>query len=169
MPIIPITYPMINGHRYSWSSCEFHVAPASPGSAVIGAAVRGIKSADYDHSLTPTKIRGNGPDPMGRTRGEYDAKASLELYRLEYENVKAMIMQSAPPGSGFGEIAFTLLFQYADLGQPVTADTLEGCRVENPAFGGSEGADALTVRVTLNVMRILENGIPLFSARAGGF
>jgi hypothetical protein len=157
MPTFPVQYPMVNGHRYSWASVEI--------GANNGAVVRGIKSIDYDHSLTPTKIMGTGPNPVGRTRGVYEAKATIEMYRTEWENLKATLGQS---GVGFGETSFPITCQYADVGQPVVTDTLEGCRVENPSFSGAEGADALTVKITLNVMRILENGLPLYTPTSGG-
>lgn len=156
MPTFPIQYPMINGHRYSWASVEH---------GVNGPIVRGIKSIDYDHSLTPTKILGTGPNPIGRTRGVYEAKANVEMYRLEYENLKATLGQG---GVGFGETSFTWVVQYADVGQPVITDTLEGARIENPQFGGAEGGDALTVKFTLNVMLIKENGLPLYTPTSGG-
>lgn len=157
MPTYPVQYPMINGHRYSWASIEFGFNN--------GAVMRGIKSIDYSHSLTPAKLTGTGPNPVGRTRGIYEVKATLEMYRVEYENLKATLGQS---GVGFGETAFPITVQYADVGQPVITDTLEGVRIVEPQFSGSEGSDPLTVKITLDPMRLLENGLPLYTPTSGG-
>ena len=44
---IPISYPLINGHRYSWASVELTFAN--------GPVIRGVKSIDYGDELTPGK------------------------------------------------------------------------------------------------------------------
>src|SRR5258707_785556 len=83
MPI-PISYPLINGHRYSWNSVELGLGPA-------GIIMRGVSSIDYGDQLTPGNLRGTGPNVVGRTRGEYDADAEIEMYRLEWENLKGQL------------------------------------------------------------------------------
>jgi hypothetical protein len=157
MPI-PISYPLINGHRYSWTSVEAGIGPS-------GTIVRGLVSADYGDELTPGKLRGTGPNVIGRTRGEYDGDAEFEMYRLEWENLKA---QLGSPTKGFGETAFPVTFQYAEDGQPVVTDTLEGCRITKVRTGGQEGSDPTKVKLTIDLTRILHNNIPIYTKTSGG-
>jgi hypothetical protein len=153
---IPISYPLINGHRYSYSSIEF---------GQNGVTIRGISSIDYGDELTPGKIRGTGPNPIGRTRGEYDGDAEIEMYRLEWENFRQSLGNN---GVGFMETAFQIGCTYGEANQPVVTDTMEGCRVAKVRTGGQEGTDATKVKLTINLMRILHNGVPAYTPTSGG-
>lgn len=157
MPL-PISYPLILGHRHSWSSIEIGIGPS-------GNVVRGVSSIDYGDGLTPGKMRGTGPNVVGRTRGEYDGDAELEMYRLEWENLKSQLGQN---GVGFGEASFSITVQYAESGQPVVTDTLEGCRITKVRTGGAEGSDPTKVKLSIDLMRILHNGVPIYTPTAGG-
>lgn len=153
---IPISYPLVNGHRYSFVSIEF---------SANGLVMRGVKSIDYGDKLTPGKMRGTGPNVIGRTRGEYDADCSVEMYRLEWENLKQTL---GTGGVGFGETAWDITVTYGEVGQPVVTDTLEGCRITEARSGGSEGSDPTSVKLTIDLLRILWNGVPIYTPTAGG-
>lgn len=153
---IPISYPLVNGHRYSFVSIEF---------AANGAVMRGVKSIDYGDKLTPGKMRGTGPNVIGRTRGEYDGDASIEMYRLEWENLKGGL---GSQGVGFGEAAWDVTVTYGEANQPVVTDTLESCRVTEVRTGGQEGSDPTTVKLTIDLLRILHNGVPIYTPTSGG-
>lgn len=155
MPI-PISYPLINGHRYSFASIEF---------GANNAILRGVSSIDYGDELTPGKMRGTGPNVIGRTRGEYDGDADIEMYRLEWENLKSTLGQN---GVGFGETSFPVTVCYGEVGQPVVTDTLEGCRITKVRTGGSEGSDPTKVKLTIDLTRILHNGVPIYTPTSGG-
>jgi len=157
MPL-PISYPLINGHRYSWTSLEIGVGPS-------GTVMRGVSSIDYCDELTPGKLRGTGPNVIGRTRGEYDGDAEIEMYRLEWENLKS---QLGTNGVGFGETAFPISVQYAEANQPVVTDTLEGCRITKVRTGGAEGSDPTKVKLSIDLTRILHNGVPMYTPTSGG-
>ena len=79
----PISYPLINGVRYDFSSVELNF------NGLIQRA--GIKALSYKHSLTPGELRGNRPQLVGRTRGKYEASASFEMFKLEYQSFIAAI------------------------------------------------------------------------------
>jgi hypothetical protein len=153
---IPISYPLINGHRYSWTSLEI---------GLNGVTMRGVSSIDYGDELKPGKMRGTGPNVIGRTRGEYDADVELEMYRLEWENLKSSLGQS---GTGFGESAFPITVQYAEANQPVVTDTIEGSRVTKVRTGGAEGTDPTKVKLSIDCTRILHNGVPIYTPTSGG-
>lgn len=153
---IPISYPLINGHRYSFSSIEF---------GANGIVMRGVSSIDYGDELTPGKMRGTGPNVIGRTRGEYDGDASIEMYRLEWENLKSTLGTN---GVGFGETSFPVTVMYGETGQPVVTDTLEGCRITKVRTGGAEGSDPTKVTLTIDLTRILHNSVPMYTPTSGG-
>lgn len=157
MPI-PISYPLINGHRYSWTSVEIGLGQS-------GIIVRGIASIDYGDQLTPGKLRGTGPNVVGRTRGEYEADAEIEMYRLEWENLKSQLGNG---GVGFGETGFPITVSFGEANQPVVTDTIEGCRVTKVRTGGAEGSDPTKVKISLDVHRILHNGVPMYTPTQGG-
>lgn len=153
---IPISYPLVNGHRYSFVSIEF---------GANGAIMRGVSSIDYGDELTPGKMRGTGPNVIGRTRGEYDGDGEVEMYRLEWENLKSTL---GVAGVGFGETAWPITVTYGETGQPVVTDTLEGCRITKVRTGGQEGSDPTKVKLTIDLLRILHNGVPIYTPTTGG-
>lgn len=154
---IPISYPLVNGHRYSFTSIEY---------GANGMIMRGVSSIDYGDELTPGKMRGTGPNVMGRTRGEYDADAEIEMYRLEWENLKSTLGNN---GVGFGETAFPITVTYGEANQPtVVTDTIEGARVTKVRTGGAEGNDPTKVKLSIDCLRILHNGVPIYTPTSGG-
>ena len=143
---MPIQYPLINGHRYSFASIE---AKAN------GLKIIGFKSINYDDGLKPTALGGTTPVKIGRTRGAYEAKGDCEMYRLEANALMASL------GPGFYEVAWTFTVQYSENDdQPVTTDTILGVRLESTASSNSDGPDASTLKFGLNIIKpILWNGV----------
>lgn len=149
-----LTKPVINGHRYSWSSIEIDLGD-------LGGIQTGVSAISYQQSLEPSKLRGAGsPQPSGRTRGEYDAEGSVSLYKEDADNLIALL------GNGFMEKVFDITVSYADTGNPVRTDKLFGCRIQTDEQDFSPGGDALEVTFSLNVMKLQRNGFdPLLNMR----
>lgn len=137
-------YPLINGFRHDWSSAEIKLA---------GTVVRGIKSLSYKPSSEPGEVFGTHAQKLGRTRGQLKFEASIELYLTEYEELKGSL------GDGYLEKSFSIVAQYSEEGQPVVTDELLGCRIKSPDKSFQSGSDALTVKLDLDVMLIIENGV----------
>lgn len=146
-----ITYPLINGVRYDHSSLDIKIAAVS---------FFGIKSIDYSDTLEPGEGRGTGPQIVIRTRGNYSAQASMEVWRAEYDAFALQISQSAP-GTGLYEIAWPLDIHYQpEGGLAMVTDNIVGCRIKTPSHNSSAGGtDPLAVKVDLHVMYIIKNGI----------
>lgn len=147
-PSIPAQYPLINGVRFDFSSVELNLS---------GKFFNGIKSINYEDSLEPGKVRGNRSQVIGRTRGEYNASGSLELYALEYEELTD-ILQLISAGRGIYEVSFPIVVSYAEIGQRVIVDSLFGCRITKAAVQAQEGSDAITKQLDLDIMRISHGG-----------
>lgn len=142
---VAISYPLVNGIRYDWSSVLFDIN---------GIKFQGFKSVDYSASLTPGKIRGNRAQVVGRTRGSYDATGSAEVWKADFLNVLAVL------GDGFMETSFNITASYSEVTTPnlIITDQLVGCRIVKHSDQGSEGEEPLTVKLDLDMLYIAPNG-----------
>lgn len=133
-----VEYPLINGHRYSFSSIELKIN---------GTKYIGVKSINYDDGLKPAQLGGTTPLMIGRTRGKYEAKGDVEFYRIEAQAILDEL------DDGFYEVPFDIVVQYSeDDDQPVTTDNLVGVRLESTAASNSDGPDASTLKFGLNII-----------------
>jgi len=144
-------YPQVNGNRYSWASVEI---------AIGSLRFKGFKGIEYSNNLEPGEVRGTGPQKLGRTRGDLKPEASFEIYKQEYY---LLIAALAVNGAGFMETEFGIVVSYSDRNQPIITDEIIGCRIKKPAHSGSQGTDAMVVKVDLDIMMVIENGLkPIF-------
>jgi hypothetical protein len=148
----PISYPLINGHRYSFASIEaiFNNIPFI-----------GFTAVNYKPSLKAGMVYGSRPQPIGRTRGKAEFTFDFEMYRLEFEIFKASLVSVAGPGNGFGEVSFRTVVQYSEIGQSVVTDTMVGARIEEADLSNADGTDPSKVKCTCSCMDILLNGVPI--------
>lgn len=145
-------YPLINGHRFDWSSVRV---------TIDGVPYTGVKSINYRQALTPAVVRGTRAQPTGRTRGIYEPEGSIELYKEDYQEViKAL---SANGLRGYMEYAFQIIVQYSSPNQAVITDTLAGVRLASDEDAPAEGGDPFTVNCDLSIMYVLRNGLSALS------
>lgn len=147
-----ISYPFINGHRYSWASIEVRI---------LDRIFFGFSSINYSGTLEPADVYGTGSKKIGRTRGRETFDGSMEMYRLEFENLK-IALAALNNSQGFGEVPFDIIVAYAETGVVVT-DTIIGARIVTPGSDNSEGTDASVISCDLSIMDILWNGTSLTS------
>ncbi len=140
-------YPDVNGKRYSFSSVE---------AKFNDQRYIGFKAVAYKSSLKPGIVRGTDPNKLGRTRGQGDHTGSFEMFKEEWETLKASL------GDGFMEVPFNIVVAYAEDGSPVATDALYGCRITDVDDTHSEGPDALTVKCELDIMDVDYNGVRAF-------
>ena len=148
-----ILYPLVNGNRHDWSSLDIKV---------LGVSVFGIKSLDYNDELTPGKVYGSGAQKIARTRGQYDADASIEFYRAEWTELVVPLILAAPQNKGLGllECTWNIDVNYlSEGGLPTTTDNIVGCRLTKPSHSGSAGSDAIAIKCDIDVMYIIRNGV----------
>lgn len=144
MPPQIITYPAINGHRYSSASVE---------AVWNGQSFRGFKSLNYSDELMPADVYGAAPQKLGRTRGKQNATCSFVMYKEEFENFRLSL---GAGGVGFGELIFNISVTIFEAGQIPVTDLIEGVRVTKATDDiNTDSADALTVSCETNVLRIL--------------
>jgi hypothetical protein len=140
----PISYPLLNGVRHSFSSIELKIN---------GVIYQGFKSINYNRTRTRGMARGNSPDPLGKTRGENEYKADCELYLAEWNLLQAGL------GAGYGDVSFTVICSYTENGFDVITDELQGCTLDDSDAANSQGVDPTVRKCTLSPIKILFNGI----------
>jgi hypothetical protein len=142
----PLTYPLINGIRYSWASIEMQAN---------GLIIPGVRSINYSDTLTPGKPRGTSSVWLGHTLGQYEADADMEVFREEHEVYKLSL-----GGIGFMERPHIIVVNYFEPTRGVLADVLN-VRIMGNQIANSDSSDATVIKHTLSVLSpILWNGVP---------
>jgi hypothetical protein len=144
MSVFPLPVPNILGHYYSFASIEL---------LVNNFPFTGVTAINYSRSLEVADVYGTRTQKLGTTRGKQNAEATIEMYRPDWEVLKATL---GAGGVGYGETRFTAVVLYAETLLPVTRDVLEGCRITKVDYQNADGTDPSKVSLTLNVMRISE-------------
>lgn len=153
---LAIQRPLLNGHEYSFASLEV---------MVNNIVVVGLKSISYAPKKDVGKVYGTLPQKIGRTRGKEDPTCELDLYSIEWEVIRQSLGDN---GQGYMEKPCNIMVTRQEPGRPVIQDYLVSCQVTNVANSGSDGTDALVVKVTFDVMRILTNKqAPSFPLKIG--
>jgi len=155
---MPQIFPLINGVKYDYSSVEILIG---------GVRFQGVKSIDYSAQLEPGMAYGTSAQPAGRTRRQYSAEGSIEIYKADYADLLTLLTAG---GQGYMEQSFPIIVTYGEeLPAILMTDVLQGCRLKKNAHAGSEGSDPLVVKCDLSVMYLLENGkSPLTNLKLGG-
>ena len=146
-----LQYPLVNGAKVSFCSLEFQVG---------GFQFVGIKSINYSEPLESAVIYGNQVTVQGETRGRVRPTGDIEIYRDTYEAFIDYLIQAGGGNVGFSEVRQTFTVGYAEIGATLTtSDILPNVRFHSPEFSGSEGIEALTVKLKMNMIgQILWHG-----------
>ena len=140
-----IQYPLINGNRHDFSSIEVNLN---------GEIFRGFHSINYSRTRTRTDVRGNHPDPLGKTRGTTEYSGDCELYLAEWNQFINDI------GVGYGDYFFTVTASYtAPPAFDPNQDVLLGCTIDSTEVSQSQSGDPLMRKFNLRPVKILFNGI----------
>jgi hypothetical protein len=140
-----VVYPNALVNRLSFVSIE---------AAFNGLVFAGIKSLTYSDELTPTDVYGTAPEKIGRTRGKANAAGSFVMYAEEFENLRLAL----GGGVGYMEIPFLITITKFEIGMNPLVELLESCRITKAENSDSEGTEALSVNVTLNIFRVTRTG-----------
>lgn len=148
---------LINGIRYDYSSIEI---------SINGITYSAVQEISYQHSLEPGILRGTRAGKLGRTRGQYDATGSLVMYKSDYQQL-ITLLQATNPLTGYMEKSFLVTVIYEEIGSgELITDILQGCRITSSENSHSQGSDALQVTSQMDIMNLLENGIPAIAPTA---
>lgn len=146
-------YPLVNGHRYSFSSIE---------AVVNGKRLLGFTSINYKQSLEPGEARGEHAQRYGTTRGELKADGDAEILKEEGEQLIKEL------GNGYMEKRFPVVVTYAEEGGKTRTDTLHNVRIQEVSDGHSSGNEALKIKLTLNIDFVEKDGVMPLKKMLGG-
>lgn len=139
----------VNGNRYSWTSIEVVIG----GQTYMG---NPFKAISYTSKQEPGVVYGTSPRPIGRTRGQYLASGSVEIYRSEWQAlVDFLADQQLDSSTGLHDLEFDITVSYAEPDSDVIQDVLVSCRMSNLNLDNSNGSDASTVKCDLSMMELV--------------
>lgn len=147
-----ILYPLINGVRHSFASIEVKLA----NSIFFATAV------NYSRKRNRTMVRENHPDPVGKTVGENEYTADIEMLLAEYANLQALLIQQASAaglGTGYGDVAFQVIVTYSSPGMDTVTDTINGCTMDSTDGSNAQGTDPTKRKFEMNPLKILFGGV----------
>lgn len=154
MPMNPIIEdPDFNGVRYSRNSCDFRWDAFKVG---------GWKSFNAKAPLKPGKTWGNRAKPAGRTTGKFDPTAECEIYLEHYNNLKNyLVTKGAAFARGYKQVSSVVTFTAFEPERGSLIWTVLGVRIADEDFSVStDSDDQLSVKLTLDVMDVLMDGVP---------
>jgi hypothetical protein len=139
-----IVYPLVNGVRHSFASIELKVA---------GQLFVGFKEINYSRTRTRAEVRGNHPDPLGKTIGENVYTADATFFLAEFNLLVALL------GAGYGDSFFTITVTYSANGFDTIQDVITGATIDTTEASNAQGPDPTARKVDLKPLKILFNGL----------
>jgi len=124
--------------------------------------ISGWTAIDYKSSRAPGKSSYSRSKPQARTRGKMTYTASVTLSEREAGVLRDYLAaKGAPARTGWSETEFTVTLTYFEpsLGPGVQTVVLVAAQATEFDRSISDSDDPLMVKVTLDVMDILENGL----------
>lgn len=118
---------------------------------LMGRDVEGITALSYNDSQTKENVYGAGPYPIGRSRGNYEAEATMTLYKEEVDALKLAM----PPGRRLLDVApFDIVVEYeADDGM-IYKDVIRNCEFTNDGIEVSQADGTIGTEYELIVSHI---------------
>jgi len=143
---------IINGYEYSHASYR---------ATLYGLRIP-IKAFGVKHAVDREEVRNNSRKPDAFTAGDWKGDVSLEVTRSVWDQVKAHCFASRgrAPLDCQGDFVLT----YGERGMPSGTIQVKVAGLGEADGSSSQGNAASTVKLTPNVLDILENGVSLISA-----
>lgn len=140
---------MINGKNYDWNDVTINMP--------YGTAIQ-IEDISYDDELEKSMTHGKGPVGQSFGTGNYKASAKITILREEYE--KLMDYAKSQKKGLYTIAPFPITVSYANDGQPITTDTLEGCTFTKRSHKAAQGNQNMKVDLDILITgQIKYNGI----------
>ena len=159
----PIAYPLLNGVRQSFVSTEIRFATAAIGATQGGTTLslnlRGYKNAEYGRKRTRGELRGNHPDPIGKTRGSNAYTGKFTYALAEALAIRNALQALAGGASGYGDVFFSVIITHSETGFDTQTDTVSGCTLDDDQIKLAEGVEATMVDLDFSPLKVLINGV----------
>ena len=117
---------------------------------VLGRDVEAITEIAYDDDVKKSNELGAGKYPIGQSEGNYEAKASITLYKEEI----FAIQRALPPGTRIQDIPpFSINVMY-DYNGTIMKDVLNNVQFMNNGVDAKQGDQKLTTKMDLLISHI---------------
>lgn len=141
--------PLINGNMYQFSSLIL---------TVLGVPFPFLTAVNYESSNESSMFYGTSKTPIAQTKGNASHTASITIPASQRDAFLALVTQGG--ARGVFDSPFTVTISYAEEGEPVVTDVLEGCRILKVGQAYSQGNEPLSIDIELSVPTIiLGNGL----------
>lgn len=118
---------------------------------LMGRDVEGITALSYNDSQQKENVYGAGSYPIGRSRGNYEAEASITLYKEEVDALKL----AASPGRRLVDISpFDIVVEYENEGGILFKDVIRNCEFTNDGVEVSQADGTIATEYELIVSHI---------------
>jgi hypothetical protein len=128
--------PLINGIAYSWSNIKFNL---------FGVPVVGIVAIEYDTTQKKENNYGQGNVPVSRGYGNKEFKASIEIYRDEWQR----IIDASPNKDPLAIQPFDIQVLFGGTSVSAKQDTLRSCEFLNDPFTVKQGDTKISIKIDL--------------------
>ena len=113
--------------------------------------VEGITELAYDDTVQKENQPGAGMYPVGRSKGNYEAKASITLYKEEIDAIK----EALPAGARIQDILpFDINVQYQKADGSVVKDRIRNCEFTNDGVDVKNNDGTISTKLDLIVSHI---------------
>lgn len=118
---------------------------------ILGRDVVGITELSYSDTTKKENAMGAGNMPVGRTEGNYEAKASITLYKEEVD----AIQKSLPKGKRLQDIdMFDIIVEYQLKNGQVIKDIINGAEFTGKAIDVKQGDGSIAHKLELIISDI---------------
>lgn len=118
---------------------------------MLGRDVEGITTLAYDDNVPKENVYGAGGMPIGRSRGNYEAKASITLYKEEVDAIQAAL----PAGKRLQDIAaFDVVVEYVRETGQIVRDIIYNVEFTNQGVDVKQADGTIATQYTLIVSHI---------------
>lgn len=116
---------------------------------LFGRDVEGITAISYNDSETKENVYGAGKYPIGRSRGNYEAEASITLFKEEADALREASTVRLTEVS-----AFDVVVQYMDKDGNIKKDILRNCEFTNDGVEAEQSDGSITTEYELVLSHI---------------
>lgn len=123
---------------------------------LLGRDVEGFSSIKYTDEVAKENVKGGGMYPIGRSVSNYEAEASITLYKEEVDAIRL----SLPKGKRLQDIApFDITVEYQNPDGLIMRDRIRNCEFTNSGVEVSQGDGTIAMEYKLIVSHIEYNVI----------
>lgn len=141
--------PLINGHMYQFSSIVL---------TVDGVPFPYVTAVNYESTNESSMFYGTSKTPIGQTKGNVSHTGSITIPAAQRDALLALVTKAG--AKGWADSPLVITVSYAEEGEPVTTDIIEGARISSIGQAHSQGNEPLSIDIGLTVPTILYgNGI----------